>query len=233
MSEMLEQRLAESLRYGATQVRPIPLERLVGQPQHPRRRRLFERRLRESLRYGAAKARPGGEPLPVRRRPRQPWYRGRLAVAFAGVLAALVVSAPLVLVQRHADHARSAPAGAGGASDPEGGTRGGAAWSLTAGLYHDYGATQPISGKEVVLNAGEFAFLIVWVVPAAPLGKTYLQAYGPGGLWTTLGPHELDSSSRVGYVLRPTATTTYRVYVPPAGGHGSAATAPVTVRIRH
>jgi hypothetical protein len=236
MSENLEQRLADSLRYAATQVRPVPVERLVHQLRHPRWRRLFERRLGESLRYGATKAKPTGDPLPVRQRPRQPWYRGRLAIVVAGLLAAVVVSAPLALAHRQADRAagRSALAGAGGSTSWVPQTApvpGMASWSLTSGLYQDYDGTQLIAGKEVVLNAGEFVFLIAWVRPAAPLGKTYLQRI-LGESWQTLGPHELDPASRVAYLLRPTITTTYRVYVPGAQGRLAAATASVTVRIR-
>jgi hypothetical protein len=201
----------------------------------------FEARLAESLRYGAELTRAEeaervaeavlrtADPMRVVHQRRQP----RGALVMAAVLAALVVTAPAVLLTR--DRAvpvtGSLPAGSGGPGGGSGGGSGGTGtasppvipWQLTGGLYADYAATQP-RGREATIEPGGWLYLVVGVSPGHPDGKTYLQVWRSGA-WVQLGPHNTDQDSRVGYRLRAPAGgeyATYRVYVPAGPTHAAA-----------
>ena len=252
MSADFERRLANSLRYGASQVRPAadPLRAAdqlrAADPPHG------EDRLR------AADPLRGVDPLPVigirglhgagRDRAR----RRSLAVAAAALLAVFVVATPMLVHGRHDRGRATGFVGGGLPASGSGGVRSATplstaraagatvqgtaqpVWRLTSGLYRDHHGVHPVRADEVTVSPGGWAYLIVTVAPSNPDGKTYLQAR-MFGTWITLGPHELEQDSRVTYLLWPptdAAFVTYRVYVPPARGFGAAYSTPVTVRIQ-
>jgi hypothetical protein len=197
----------------------------------------FERRLVESLRYGAGQVTPVAEPLVVERdkgrsEPRRAPRRSLVVVA-VGLLALLVLSVPAAVRGRQQVGSGLGPIGQYAVGQEAGHPL--PPWQLSAGLYRDHGGVHPIHASEVTVGPGGFAYLIATVAPANPDGKTYLQAWQPGGGWVVLGPHELDGISQVAYLLWPRGSAsevTYRVYVPGSGQYGDAFSAPVTVRIQ-